>query len=102
MQYWWVSQKQTFNQEYDGSYMWSPKKDRAGRSNHSYVNMTLVLPGDRVFSYKDSKLVAIGVVRSRAYSAPKPREFGVTGEQRGGPAFLDSQTRSISEQHPIR
>lgn len=81
MQYWWVSQKQTFNQEYDGSYMWSPKKDRAGNSNHAYVNMTLVLPGDRVFSYKDSKLVAIGVVRSRAYSAPKPREFGVTGEQ---------------------
>jgi putative restriction endonuclease len=80
MNYWWVNQNQTFDQEFGGGYMWSPKTNKNGGFSQYYKNMTLVVPGDIVFSYKGQKIVAVGVVQSRGYSAPKPSEFGSTGE----------------------
>ena len=51
MNYWWVSQKQTFKQEFEGGYMWSPKENKNDTQSHYYNNMTLVQPGDVVFCY---------------------------------------------------
>ena len=30
MRYWWVNQSQTFRQEIDGGYLWSPKRNENG------------------------------------------------------------------------
>jgi hypothetical protein len=30
VRYWWVNQNQTFRQEIDGGYLWSPKRNKNG------------------------------------------------------------------------
>lgn len=79
MRYWWVNQNQTYKHEVPGGYLWSPKKNRNGRLNPFYEFMREVSPGDIIFSFVDTKILAIGVARSHAYEAPKPLEFGQVG-----------------------
>jgi len=73
--YWWVSQNQTFNQEFNGGYMWSPKVNTNGGYNHFYENMTKVMPGDIVLSYKGTYIVAVGVIQATGYTSNKPDEL---------------------------
>jgi len=80
MKYWWVNQNLTFKHEVHGSYLWSPKRTTDNRRNVFYDNMVLVTPGDVVFSFADTYIKAIGVVDGPCCSAPKPAEFGNTGE----------------------
>ena len=51
MRYWWVNQNQTFRQELDGGYLWSPKRNKNGHRNPFYEFMREVAPGDIVFSF---------------------------------------------------
>ena len=60
--------------------MWSPKVNANGRRNRFYDSMTEAAPGDVVFSFCDTLIKAIGVVNGYAQSAPKPTEFGTTGQ----------------------
>lgn len=62
-----------------GGYLWSPKRNRNGRTNPFYEFMKEVSPGDIIFSFADTKIPAIGVATSHAYEAPKPLEFGQVG-----------------------
>jgi len=78
MKFWWVNQGKTFNQEVRAGYLWSPKVDRNGAFNYSYQTMTLVEPGDLIFSYTDSHIRAAGIAQRRAYMGPKP-DFGTHG-----------------------
>jgi hypothetical protein len=79
MRYWWVNQNQTFEFEVPGGFLWSPKTRIDGARNYFYECMIEVVPGDLVFSFKDTYIKAIGVVQKRAYEAPKP-DFGGQGE----------------------
>jgi putative restriction endonuclease len=78
MKFWWVNQGKTFNQEVQAGYLWSPKVDRNGAFNYSYQTMTLVEPGDMIFSYADSLIKAAGIAQRKSYLGPKP-DFGVHG-----------------------
>ena len=78
MKFWWVNQGKTFNQEVQAGFLWSPKVDRNGAFNYSYQTMTLVEPGDIIFSYADSHIKAIGIAQRQAYLGPKP-DFGIHG-----------------------
>ena len=40
MVFWWVNHKQTYRQETDGGYLWSPKANANGAKNISYDNLT--------------------------------------------------------------
>ncbi|MEO8937204.1 MAG: HNH endonuclease signature motif containing protein [Burkholderiaceae bacterium] len=79
MRYWWVNQNQTNRYEIAGGYLWSPKVNSNGARNPFYEAMRETAPGDVVFSYFGGQVAAIGLVRSFAYEAPKPIEFGVHG-----------------------
>lgn len=79
MRYWWVSQNQTFQHEVPGGYLWSPKANANGSQNHFYETMREVSQGDIVFSFKDRKIMAMGIVLGPAYTCPKPSEFGASG-----------------------
>lgn len=59
--FWWVNHKSTYLDEYAGGYIWSPKKKRNGAFNQTYFNLTLVKPGDIVFSYAHGVIQALGV-----------------------------------------
>jgi putative restriction endonuclease len=77
--YWWVNQNQTYKFEVRGGFLWSPKTKKDGTKNHFYDNMTLVKPGDLIFSFCDTQIKAVGVALDAAETADKP-EFGVAGE----------------------
>jgi len=79
VRYWWANQNQTYRHEVAGGYLWSPKRNSNGARNPYYDFMRVVSPGDLVFSYADTLVKAIGVVKAHAYEAPKPLEFGNTG-----------------------
>lgn len=79
MRYWWVNQNQTYKQEVTGGYLWSPKLKANGARNPYYDFMREVAPGDVVFSFAETRILAIGRAASHAYESPKPAEFGKTG-----------------------
>lgn len=76
--FWWVNHKQTYRAEVEGGYIWSPKRKSDGGFNQTYENLTLVSPGDLVFSYAHTLIKAVGVVTGRALESGKPEEFGAT------------------------
>jgi len=80
MAFWWVNHKQTYKQEREGGYIWSPKENRNGSRNSTYINLTLVQMGDVVFSYANSAIKAVGLVEATCKTADKPVEFGAKGE----------------------
>lgn len=80
MAFWWVNHKQTRDHEVRGGYLWSPMRNANGSYNQTYENMTLVRPGDIVFSYANARLGAIGRVTEAASVSPKPDEFGSVGD----------------------
>jgi putative restriction endonuclease len=77
--YWWVSQNSTHQAEVNGDFMWSPKTSVNGRRNPNYEFMRQVVPGDVIFSFWDSKIMAIGIAKQSAVSSPKPTTFGSRG-----------------------
>lgn len=79
MRYWWVNQNQTYRHEIAGGYLWSPKRKSNGAINPFYETMREVAPGDLVLSFSDTRIAAIGIVRSWCYECPKPLEFGNAG-----------------------
>jgi putative restriction endonuclease len=79
MKFWWVNHKQTFRQEVDGGYLWSPKRERGGGFSQYYANMRIATRGDVVLSYANAVITYAGVISDDAISAPKPHEFGSTG-----------------------
>ena len=88
MAFWWVNHKQTYQQETDGGYIWSPKVNANGAKNISYDNLTRCVSGDVVFSYARGKISHIGLVDHVAITAQKPLEFGSTGEYWGAEGWL--------------
>ncbi len=79
MQFWWVNHKQTFNQEIERQYLWSPKTQSNGAHSRFYDNMRLANPGDLILSYAGQTIRFVGRVAEFAFTAPKPTEFGTTG-----------------------
>jgi hypothetical protein len=41
--------------------------------------MREVSPGDIIFSFRDTRIAALGIARSYCYESPKPTEFGTAG-----------------------
>lgn len=80
IQYWWVNHKQTYKAELEGGYIWSPKENQNGARNQTYINLTLVRPGDVVISYAGAEIRAIGVATGAYQEKPKPKAFGQAGQ----------------------
>jgi hypothetical protein len=48
--------------------------------NPFYESMREVSPGDLVFSFVDTRILAIGIAQSYCFESPKPAEFGSSGQ----------------------
>lgn len=77
--FWWVNNKQTYEQEIGGNYLWSPTTRSDGGRNEFYENMKRVRPGDVVFAFAGGQIKAFGTCSAQAILAPKPSEFGAAG-----------------------
>jgi HNH endonuclease len=80
MRHWWVNQNQTYRHEVLGGYLWSPKRNVNGARNPFYESMREVAPGDLIFSFMDTRILAIGIAQSYSWESPKPLEFGIAGQ----------------------
>jgi putative restriction endonuclease len=78
MAYWWVSQNKTWKDEKQGGYLWAPKTSKGGKIPHHWATMNDVRAGDTVFSYVNQSISAVSVVKTEAYSCPRPKEFPVS------------------------
>jgi putative restriction endonuclease len=81
LNFWWVNHKQTHKEEIDGGYVWSPKTNRNGARNETYLNLTRTAINDAVFSYAHKNIMAIGRVIGPWREAARPSEFGSVGAQ---------------------
>lgn len=99
MAYWWVSQNQTFKQEREGGYLWAPKSGSTGVIFTHWSNMTLVRPGDIIFSYARQAIGAIGVASNAAYDAAQPDEFANVWQTEG--RKIDVTYRIINPPVPL-
>jgi len=79
MRFWWVNQNKTFEQEFRGGYLWSPKRNANGARNPFYESMREISPGDLILSFQGRHIRAVGIARTHCYEAPKPTEFGNAG-----------------------
>lgn len=68
----WVYQNQTFFEESNGGFLWSPKYAKDGKKNPGYEAMKEVRDGDIIFHSYMGKIVAIGKSQGRCYSAHRP------------------------------
>ncbi|MEK4029672.1 MULTISPECIES: HNH endonuclease [Bacillaceae] len=67
-----VMQGHTYQEEKEQGIIWSPQKDKGGNTPHSWLRMTEVKEGDRVFHYVKGEIVAISVASSNCQEATKP------------------------------
>lgn len=74
MRYWWVNQDQTYRHEFRGGYLWSPKRSANGARNPYHEAMREVAQGDLIFSFVDTRIVAVGIAQSYCWESPKPLE----------------------------
>jgi hypothetical protein len=70
MAYWWVSQNKKYHEERDGGFLWAPKHNSAGFTPSHWAKMNDVLPGDVIFSYFRTKIVAVSVAKTQARDSP--------------------------------
>lgn len=85
---WWVNHKQTYRQEVNGGYVWSPKRMQNGNRSQYYDFMREMRPGDHVVSFAHAKVSNFGVVVNTPISAPKPLEFGSAGDSWANDGWL--------------
>jgi hypothetical protein len=101
MRFWWVSQNQTYRQETEGGYLWSPKRNRDGGYNSYYEFMREVAAGDLVFSFADTWIRKVGLVQGYCLECPRPPEFGAAGRAWNDIGWRVN-VRFFPLQHPIR
>lgn len=87
-QSWWVNHNQTFRQEIDGEYLWSPRREANGARSQFYENMRHASPGDVVLSFAGTLISFVGKVTDWAFAAPRPTEFGSAGTQWASAGWL--------------
>ncbi|WP_050615531.1 McrB family protein [Bacillus testis] len=75
IQFWWVNQGKTHQQEKEGGYLWAPQQSKQGRPLSHHIDLKKANVGDVVFCYSDSAIRAIGIVKKKAIESAKPSEI---------------------------
>lgn len=71
---WWVSHRKSHKRELGGGYIWCPQVLDGDTQRSSWLNVAEVLPGDRIFSYANQKIQAVGIAQTAAYDAVPPSD----------------------------
>lgn len=72
MRYWWANQRQSYETEVVGGYLWCQQRRANGTRNPFYDAVRLTRTGDVIFAYADARIKAIGLVMSEARDAVQP------------------------------
>ena len=72
MQSFIVMQGQTYQEEKELGMIWSRKEHSGGSLPHSWLRVSEVNKGDRIFHYVKGEIVAISVAKTGCQVAPRP------------------------------
>lgn len=78
MSIFFVFQGQTFEQEFQGGYVWSPKRAKNGARNIGYTIVSEIRKGDYILHSHDAKIKAISIAKSNCESAEQPSNLRET------------------------
>lgn len=70
--YWVVNQGKTFDDEFNGGYLWAPITNKIGRRSPFYTNVTKVKSGDVIFSLVKGTIPAIGICEDEFTDCKNP------------------------------
>jgi hypothetical protein len=65
MDYWWVAQNTTFNEDRTEGLLWAPRLDKARKTPYHWATLEKVQPGDIIFSYVKQSIQAVGVAKTK-------------------------------------
>lgn len=72
MNYFFVFQNKTFEQESRGGYLWAPCFNKQGRSFFHWENMKHIKEGDLIFHSYKARIAAISIAKSNCSLKEKP------------------------------
>jgi hypothetical protein len=72
IRFWQVQHDATGSAAESLGLLWSPKKTKTGSNSKWYTNMAEVQPGDRIYSYRNGEIQAIGIAETTAVSESSP------------------------------
>ena len=71
----YVFQGTTFEQEYQGGYLWAPVTNKAGDTFHHWERLLDARPGDIVLHGYNGHVQAVSLVRAACYDCIQPKEL---------------------------
>ena len=71
----YVYQKQTYQYERSGGYLWAPQRNLGGSKSAGYTNMTDICKDDFILHNDNGKLVAISIAKEDCYESDQPEEL---------------------------
>lgn len=75
MSIFYVFQGETYKHERNGQYVWSPQRNREGKKNAGYTNMTRIKKDDFILHNQNGKIVAISIAQIDCYEDQQPKEL---------------------------
>lgn len=77
MAVYYVFQGETYKEERDGGYVWSPQRTASGHKNAGYTMMTKIRKGDVIIHNANSKILSISITENDYYEAKQPYELSI-------------------------
>ncbi|WP_152609322.1 hypothetical protein [Kocuria rosea] len=74
--YWWVNQGKTYEEEVDAGAIWAPFRSTSGGRQHHWDRMDGVQPGDLIIHYARKQIRAVGRALTASRAAPALSQGG--------------------------
>lgn len=71
----YVFQGSTFEQEYQGGYLWAPISNKSGDTFHHWDRLLDVRPGDIILHGYNGHVQAVSIARAACYNCLQPKEL---------------------------
>lgn len=96
----YVFQGTTFEQEYQGGYLWAPVSNKTGDTFHHWDRLLDARPGDVILHGYNGHIQAVSIVRAACYDCLQPKELQTEDAWDLEGRKLD--TDYIMLEHPIK
>ncbi|MDD4370573.1 MAG: HNH endonuclease signature motif containing protein [Anaerostipes sp.] len=83
MNYFFVFQNKSYDEEYRGGYLWAPQSGRGGKRVSHWEKMKSVKRGDIIIHSFQKKIMAVSIAQKDVYAANKPTELSEEWQHEG-------------------
>ncbi|WP_343209378.1 HNH endonuclease signature motif containing protein [Anaerolentibacter hominis] len=83
MNYFFVFQNKTFEEEFRGGYLWAPQRGNSGQKVSHWEKMKAVKRGDIIIHSYKKHIKAVSIAKRDVYEASRPEELSAEWQQEG-------------------